>query len=595
MRRFTFMVILRNVICAYLLVSSLSAAYGGAFTPDPTLANPDQHRRLYDIARHYCEVNFDADANLVGTPSPNPPNKRHHGTGATAAYAYGLLLTGDAADRDLAVKILPHVLASQDTNPASPTSGAFGWYIEDPKPGDLNSAAFVGLTLAFILDLDRQKPCLDPDLRGQVENAVRLAAQEVMRRNINQGYTNIALMSVALASAGEKMVAVPGAGAWAQAKLDALNALADDGEFAEYLSPTYTGVALEGAYAARKFASSPAFTASVDTTVNHLWKQVAAAYHAPTYQLGGPYCRAYGDNMLDYGSSLKYFLYLALDGDYPLADTDIAHDWAKPDGFFLATLPVSARPEFKQPPVSWRQWTAVGSPGSNDQAGNGLVRHLSQYRAGNFILGTVSTQDEWKQKRNLVAFWRNDGPPSLNMSVGVCMDESNEAIQEAMPGFAGEKVHFFCQQVKDAAIVGLVARGAYPSKAAATLVFNENVTMDGKAGIPFRVQDGTVTAYLYPVTNGSVQFGTQLHTLPMPNGQDYWQVRHIPTRISRATWPWSNSDLVGSAHVISYLIVFRPTDQPAPNVSDLVLKEDAGGVSASASVDGAGLALTGMR
>ena len=133
------------------------------------------------------------------------------------------------------------------------------------------------------------------------------------------------------------------------------------------------------------------------------------------------------------------------------------------------------------------------------------------------------------------------------------------------------------------------------TKALATLVFNEDATMDGKDGTPFRVQDGTVTAYLYPVTNGSIQFGTQLHTLPMPNGQDYWQVRHIPTRISRVTWPWSNSDLVGSAHVISYLIVFRPTDQPAPNVSGLVLKEDTGGGSASANVDGADLALTGMR
>ncbi len=78
----------------------------GTFTPDPSLGNVEQHRRLYEIARHYCEVNFDPDADLVGTPCANPPNKRHHGTGGSVSYAYGLLLTGDPADRALAQKIL---------------------------------------------------------------------------------------------------------------------------------------------------------------------------------------------------------------------------------------------------------------------------------------------------------------------------------------------------------------------------------------------------------------------------------------------------------------------------------------------------------
>ena len=524
----------RTLLCCCLLVAASFPAPGATWNPDLSLGNVDQHRRLYEIARHYCEVNFDPDANLVGTPSPNPPNKRHHGTGGSAAYAYGLLITGDPTDRALAQKILLRVLACQDTNPANPTCGAFTWYVEDAKPGDLNAAAFVGLTLAGIIDLDRQHPCLDPDVRSQVENATRLAVQEVIRRNINQGYTNIALISVALASAGEKFLAVPGAGAWAQAKLDALNGLADDGEFTEYLSPTYTGVAVGGAYAARKFAFSPAFAATVDTTIDHLWKQVALSYHAPTYQLGGPYCRDYGDNMIDYGADLKYWLYLGLDGNYPLSETDTAHDWAKLGLFAVATTPISPRPEFKQPPVEWRQWTAVGSPGSASNEDNSLVRHFSQYREGNFILGTVANQDEWKQKRHLVAFWRNDGPPPLNMSVGFCMDESNEAIQEAMPGFAGEKVRFYSQQVKDAALVALVAPGTVPVKAVSTLVFDTGAVMDEKDGFsPFRIQDGTVTAYLYPVSNGSVQFGTQLNTIPMPKWPGFlagpsYSLSHFP-------------------------------------------------------------------
>jgi len=567
-----------------LLASAALPALGATWNPDPSLGNVDQHRRLYEIGRHYLEVNFDPDANMVGVTTKNPPNKKGHGTGGSASYAYTLLLTGDPADRALAVKVLQRVLACQDTNPASPTCGAFKWYAEDAKPGDLNSAPFVGDDLANILDLDRQHPSLDPAMRSQVQNAVRLAVLEVIHRDVDPGYTNIAFISTALAAAGEKLLAVPGAGAWAQAKLDAIMALADDGEFAEYLSPTYTAVAMDGAYLCRRFAFSDAFSTKTDAAITHFWKQVALAYHAPTYQLGGPHLRAYGDNMLDYCANLKYWLYLALDGSYPLPDDDTAHDWGKGALPSLAAFTIAPRPEFKLPPVPWRAWNAVGS-------GTTPVRHLFQYREGNFILGTVSTQDEWRQKRHLVAYWRNDGPPPLNMSVGFCIDESNESL----PGFAGEKIHWYSQQVKGAALVALVTGVSVPGQDVSTLAFDGNADMDGKNGPPFRIEDGTVTAYLYPVSNGKVQFATQLNTDPMPNGQDSYTVRPVPYSISRVMRFWSSADFISNLHVLSYLIVFRPSGQPAPVVSGLTLGPDATGVAAHAKVDGTDFSLTGMR
>jgi hypothetical protein len=237
----------------------------------------------------------------------------------------------------------------------------------------------------------------------------------------------------------------------------------------------------------------------------------------------------------------------------------------------------------------------VGSPGVDADSDNTLVRHLSQYRDGNFILGTIAAQDEWKQKRNLVAFWRNDGPPPDGFRIGFCQDESNEAIQEAMPGFAGEKVHFYSQQVKGAALVALVAPREVPTKAVSTLVFDEDAIMDANNSSPFRIRDGTITTYLYPVSNESVQFGTQLKTNPMPNGQDYYNVRPVPYRISRVTRPWNTSDQVGSFHVLSYLIIFRPSAQPAPTVSGIALKADGNAVSATATVDGTPFALSAMR
>ena len=185
---------------AFLFVSLSLPLVAGTFTPDPSVGNVEQHRRLYELGRNSGDLNFDPNANLVGTHSKKPPNKKSHSTRESAYYAYALLLTGDPADLARAQAILKRVVTLQDAKPGSPTYGAFNWNAEDP-PQDLNSAAFVGLTLADVLDVDRKHPCLDPDVRSQVEASVRLAVHAVMTRNVDPGYTNIALLSTALAAA----------------------------------------------------------------------------------------------------------------------------------------------------------------------------------------------------------------------------------------------------------------------------------------------------------------------------------------------------------------------------------------------------------
>jgi hypothetical protein len=556
----------RFLVCFIFTVLISLPAAAATWNPPPALGNLDVHRRIYEIARRFAETNFDPAANLIGAHSKRPPNTKTHSTRESAYYAYGLLLTGDPADRARAQAILRRVVTLQDTKPGSPTFGAFNWNAEDP-PSDQNSAAFVGSTLAAILDLDRQHPVLDADLRAQAEKSTRFAVQAVMMRNVDPGYTNIAFLSTALAAAGEKFLHVPGSGAWAEKELTGILALADDGEFAEYLSPTYTGVAIQGAYMARRFAFSDPFGAKVDQAINHLWKQVALSYFPPTCQLGGPYLRAYGDNMLNYASVLKYVLYLGLNGAYPLNDTEFDHDWDLGCLFVLADLPIGTRPEFNTPAPAWRAWDAVGTSPTP-------VRHLFQYREGNFILGTVANQDEWKQKRNLVASWRNDGPPPLGFKVGFCIDESNESL----PGFAGEKLHFYSQQVKGAAIVAIAASTDVPGQGVSTLVFDDGgQALPADATGPFRVQDGSMTAYLYPVSTASPTYTV----VPDPD--------HHVMRVTRS---WNSSDLVGNLHVMAYVIVFRPADQAAPTVTDISLASGPKGVvTAAASVDGVPLSV----
>lgn len=557
----------RILLSCYLLASASFPALGATWNP-PVAGNAEQHLRLYNLGRTYLKANFDPDANLVGSPTNNPPNKKTHSIGASMSYVNALLMTGDENDRLRAQAVLKRVLATQDTKPDSPTSGCFARNAEDPQP-DPDTAEFIGLGLASVIERDKIHPCLDPDLRSQSEQAFRLAVDAVMRRDVNPGTTNIALVSVAVAAAGQKLFSIPKTDTFAQAKLDAVMALAgDNGEFSEYLSPTAYGVDLAGAYAARHFSFSDAFAAKADALIGRLWKQIAADYHAPTYQLAGPFVRSYGDNMLNYAAGLKYWLYLALDGGYPLPDTELDHEWDKAGLVAMAEVPVSPRPEFKEATVPWRQWDVATS-------GSSLVRHFSQFRDGNFILSTVDVQDGWKLKRNLAAFWRNDGPPPTNVSVGYCIDESNDSLPDGAP-FG--QIHFYSQQKGGAALVALVTAADPPATGGCALIFDTNATVSDNKATPLTLKDGTMTAYLYPVSTGTPQFGM---------ASDEHKIT-----VSRA---WTTADTVGSRHVLAYLIVFRPSDQTAPTVSDLTLEADGDNVSATAKVDGTNFSLSSMK
>lgn len=569
-RRLIGMTISRSLLLSTFCGVAMLPGAAATWTPDPSLGNVAAHQRLYEIARAYCDAHFDPAVNLVHE------KPRDHLVRESAYYAFTLLLTGDTADRAKAQPIIKKVLAAQDTRPNSVWRGAFVWRAEDTwataKNPDLNSAAFVGTALAAIANLDRQHPCLDPDVRKAVDEAGGLAVGAVMRRNVDPGYTNISLLSTALAAAGAKLWSVPGADTFADGKLSAVLQLADDGAVYEYSSPTYSAVDLQGAYLAREFAFSDAFAKKADTMIDHLWKEIALAYHAPSFQLGGPYNRAYGNDMLTYAAGLKFDLYLALDGDYPLPEKlDTAHGWDQGGLAMIATLPVKARPEFQQPPPGERTWTAVGP-----DDGHHPTRELHQYRDGNFILGTVALQDEWKQKRNLVADWRTDVAAAPGYRIGFCIDETNETLPG---GFPPATIHFNSQQKGGAALVALEAQRGLPPSGACSLVFDTDASVEDPKASPVVVRDGAITTYVFPVSDAPVTYETKTDTA---SDQHTFQLNR----------PWSTADAVGKVHVISYLVVFRPANAPAPKVSDLALTVQGEQVSATAKVDGTDFAVT---
>jgi len=221
---------------------------------------------------------------------------RDHVVVQSVAYAYGLLMTGDAADRDRGQAILRQVISTQDTRPNSAWRGVFPWRLEDKwetiKNPDLNSAVFVGSTLAGIINMDRKQPTLDADLRQQIEQAAKLSVEEVIHRDVEASYTNMALLSTSFAAAGRSCGVCRGRASMLKQSWTWCSSWPATAH-ATNISAQHIWRSTSAAHTA--FANTPSpmiFAAKADAMIDHLWKEIALSYHAPTFQLAGPHNRS---------------------------------------------------------------------------------------------------------------------------------------------------------------------------------------------------------------------------------------------------------------------------------------------------------------
>ena len=549
-------------------VALLCPAVGRPATwkPDPGLGDPSQHTRLYDIGRRYGDEHFDETRGLV---EKDPGRHRNYMLRESAYYAYGLLLTGDPEDRKRAEKIISLILTKQDLKKDRVTYGSFPSMYEDQwetmvNP-DLNYGQFVGMTLGQIIDVDNhQNHVLSAELRKQLEASFRLAFEATIKRDVDPGYTNISFLSAAVGAAGEKLLGIPGGSDFAMSKLSWFLTRAQPGTtLREYLAPTYYGGDLTAAYLVKVYASSPELEKAADRTISALWTDIAASYHVPTLQLAGPHSRAYGENMLAYTAGLKYCLYLALDGKYPIADVEKDHNWDLGGLAVLAGLPVTVRPEFKTAPIPWRTVNVAG--------GNGMA--LRQYRKGDFILGSINLQSLWQQQRSVVAYWPITTP---SWNVGFCIDMSAQTFGNGYARFASV-------QEKGAVLAAVTGKLPVPQKGGLRFGFNEGAQAKELAGGPagsWVIQDGGITTYIYPVTLAGAGMTSQVD--PEKN---YVYVERT----------WSSADPAGKSNVLSYLLVFQLPGEPVPIVKEISMKVGRDDTTLSAVVNGTPLSLRVSR
>jgi len=314
--------------------------------------------------------------------------------------------------------IVRAIRAGQIRDPQSPACGVFHRTIgagAEAESIDHNWAAFGGCALARLLQGDPQRLSDWPeDDRQLVLDALRLAAEAMLRRWPRAGYTNILLMAMYLTLAAGRFLGDDELRSRAERKFSqALRFIRTTGAFEEYISPTYTGVNLSALVPLAELERSGPLGAECLWLLQLQWRLLARQVHLPAGQIAGPHSRAYYDKAGEGPGPTHDYIFLATDGAYPLRPDKFTLS-GHPGLFWPLRVPDDALAEmlddYAAGPRQHRQlveWIGrdEGLPAPGPDEPPRRFRLTTTYKTDNFCLGTVNEQDVWHQRRNLLAYW----------------------------------------------------------------------------------------------------------------------------------------------------------------------------------------------
>ncbi|MBI5388501.1 MAG: hypothetical protein HZA90_27870 [Verrucomicrobia bacterium] len=321
-----------------------------------------------------------------------------HSTRSALTYAAALLDSGEEARLQRAKDILRTVIALQDQNPQSKTYGIWSWYLEEPlakmSPPDWNWADFCGVQLlaAWIGHHDR----LGEELAGRVREAIQHAARSIERRNVQPGYTNIAVMGTYGTLVAAQEFGLEDLRDYARTRLRNLHAhTMAQGSFSEFNSPTYSVVLLAELSRMLLHVRVGEDRKFIRELHDLAWKHVATHFHAPTRQWAGPHSRCYETDLHKHRQTLA-FLDAATGRKARLIEEDTL-----PLGLDAYRLPLECPPElvplFCELPAP-RQVVETFLGGKTPVIGTTWLHPR-------FTLGSVNRGHFWNQMRALLAYW----------------------------------------------------------------------------------------------------------------------------------------------------------------------------------------------
>lgn len=375
------------------------------------------HRRdhLQRMADH-GDRHFDPAAGMLRLPmaayrnvhSEHLDETPRHPVRESLNYALVLLEMADRSLQGRAEAILSRVVDLQETSdPGAKTWGLWPYFQEEPVAEwpwpDFNWADFNGMTLLLIWHRHRRR--LSAVLAERIVEAIRRAAVCVRRRNVDLNYTNIAIKGTFVTLSAAEVTGDAELLAYAIDRLERLReTVAATGAFAEYNSPTYAAVSLAGLHAMETYVCDVRVRPLLEPLLARFWSDVAERFHPETRELAGPHARAYTPSLngapellgsLIEKASAGAVCYPPVPGRDPFGSLyACVMNVEAPSGIVAMLSASDTEP---------RQVQARSQTGPTE-----APRVQTTWLEPAFCLGSVSFQDGWEQRHNLIAYWKSN-------------------------------------------------------------------------------------------------------------------------------------------------------------------------------------------
>lgn len=393
----------------------------------------------------YCKKDYSEAHQMLGTrfQSPGyhtkvPDGTWVHPTRQSLNYAVALVARGTPADVDRAERIITKVLSLQDTDPSNKTYGVWPWLLEESlaemSPPDWNWADFLGAQLAVALRDYRER--LSGDLEDAMREALGHAARAIRKRNVQPGYTNIAIMGGGVCAAAGEILDDPEMLAYGRDRLNrCVKHAAHHGSFTEYNSPTYTRVALTESERILHLVTDPGVREAVESLRRTAWGVIADSFHPGTGQWAGPHSRAYSNYL-----SARMASYLSEQTGATIRargfDGDATSKARSYQVAFPLPCPDDLRSRFQELPTDPLEVVRTFVRGNSPEKSTvGTTWHTASA-----CLGSVNHSTLWTQRRPLIGYWRTDADPAIVFRVRFLHDGKDFASMAVRSAQRGGRV-----------------------------------------------------------------------------------------------------------------------------------------------------------
>lgn len=322
----------------------------------------------------------------------------YHEVRASFSYAVGLLDLNDPQYEQRAFDIIRKTITLQDTISANKTCGIWPYYLEEPlatkkSPADWNWADFNGVSLLDVYMGHHDK--LPDDLKATIRTSLIYAARSIQKRDVQPGYTNIAIMGTYVTYLVSHLFNLPDMQNYAANRLQKFYDYTLERGFTEYNSPTYTIVALDELDRMKRHIIDKDARPKIDALYRTGWEIIAKHYHKPSGQWAGPHSRSYSTLLMP---SVTGIFKQASNGKI-----DLPGAAPRPDVKIRHQIPADLLPYFLAPKYPRTQTDAL----TIDEPKIAGTTYLTSA----YALSSANRSSLWNQRRPFLVYWGTPASP----------------------------------------------------------------------------------------------------------------------------------------------------------------------------------------